>query len=398
MKITEKWTMWKVPFLLLWMVLFLVECHNGNNPEGVKRAQQTMDKILKFYDAHYHHLFNESFPPSSGKPVSYLVEQDSLAGRKVAFLWPTSGLLSAVNALIKRTGSEEYERMLREIIVPNLENYYDEDRVPPAYQSYIVQGGESDRYYDDNIWLALDFLEAYHLTNDEFFLEKSKLLWKFILSGWDDKLGGGIYWCEQKKYSKNTCSNAPASVLGLKLFEATRDSSYFLWGIKIYEWVHSNLKDTVDGLYYDNLSVQGSLDERKFTYNTGQMLQAASLIYKLTDDKAYLNEAEKIAESAMQYFTEEFKTAEGKTIRLFKSTDNWFNVIMYRGYEELYQLNHNPEYIQIFLSNLDYLWKNGRDKNGLFRKGWMSENSDQSRWLLDQACMVEIYASISKFE
>jgi len=26
------------------------------------------------------------------------------------------------------------------------------------------------------------------------------MIWKFIESGTDDVLGGGIYWCEQKKY------------------------------------------------------------------------------------------------------------------------------------------------------------------------------------------------------
>ena len=48
-------------------------------------------------------------------------------------------------------------------------------------------------------------------------------------------MGGGIYWCEQKKESKNTCSNAPGSVLALKLFKATNDSSYFEKGKKLYD-------------------------------------------------------------------------------------------------------------------------------------------------------------------
>lgn len=64
------------------------------------------------------------------------------------------------------------------------------------------------------------------MTGKQAYLEKAKLIWKFILSGKDDVLGGGVYWCEQKKESKNTCSNAPGAVFALKLFQATQDDAY----------------------------------------------------------------------------------------------------------------------------------------------------------------------------
>ena len=68
------------------------------------------------------------------------------------------------------------------------------------------------------------------LTKEPKYLQKAQLIWNFIESGTDDNLGGGIYWCEQRKESKNTCSNAPGSVFALKLFEATKDSAYFVKG------------------------------------------------------------------------------------------------------------------------------------------------------------------------
>ncbi len=61
-------------------------------------------------------------------------------------------------------------------------------------------------------------------------MDKAQLIWNFIESGTDSLLGDGIYWCEQKKESKNTCSNAPGSVFALKLFKATNDSLYFKRG------------------------------------------------------------------------------------------------------------------------------------------------------------------------
>lgn len=212
---------------------------------------------------------------------------------------------------MRETHDSDYEEILNEIIVPGLENYYDDKREPACYQSYIVQAGESDRFYDDNIWLAIDFLEAFQLTNEQAYLDRSETLWKFILSGWDSQLGGGIYWCEQKKASKNTCSNAPAAVLAFKLFEVTQDDYYLDWGKKIYHWTKDNLQDPEDHLYFDNLALDGRIDRRKFTYNTGQMLQAAVMIYKITREACYLSEAEVIAESAINRFTESFSIPEG---------------------------------------------------------------------------------------
>jgi predicted alpha-1,6-mannanase (GH76 family) len=248
------------------------------------------------------------------------------------------------------------------------------------------------------VWLALDFCESYMLTKNPDYLKKSIETWKFVISGWDNKLGGGIYWCEQKKESKNTCSNAPGSVLALKLYEATKDTAFLNWGVRIYNWTKTNLQDTTDYLYFDNKSLSGKIGRQKYTYNSGQMLQAAALLYKLTGQKAYLDEAQQIAKSAINHFTENYTTAEGKQIRLFKNTGNWFNAILFRGYAELYQLDKNKEFVIIFEENLDQLWNRVRDKNGLFSKDWKGEKDDEYKWLLDQASLVEMWATLAEFK
>lgn len=111
------------------------------------------------------------------------------------------------------------------------------------------------------------------------------MVWRFIESGTDDKLGYGIYWCEQKKNGKNTCSNAPGSVYASKLFLATGDSSYLQAGIRLFEWTKENLQDPADGLYFDNKSLNGEIGRAKFAYNSGQMMQSAALLYRITGEK-----------------------------------------------------------------------------------------------------------------
>ena len=85
--------------------------------------------------------------------------------------------------------------------------------------------------------------------------------------------------------SKNTCSNAPGSVLALKLFEATQDSTYFTKGKRLYEWTKATLQDSTDYLYFDNIALDGKIGKAKFAYNSGQMMQAATLLYQLTGEK-----------------------------------------------------------------------------------------------------------------
>jgi predicted alpha-1,6-mannanase (GH76 family) len=380
--------------------VFLFNTVCGAKPENKNlwRAKATLQQIFSLYDAGHNNLLNETYPYKAQEKVTYLAGEDKIKGKRVAYLWPTSGVFSGVNALLKATKDKQYSNMLETTVLPGLQQYYDAVRAPACYQSYIFSAGESDRFYDDNVWLALDFCESYMLTKNPAYLKKSIETWKFVISGWDDQLGGGIYWCEQKKESKNTCSNAPGSVLALKLYEATKDTAFLNWGVRIYNWTKTNLQDSTDYLYFDNKSLSGKIGRQKYTYNSGQMLQAAALLYKLTGKKIYLEEAQQIAKSAMKHFTENYTTADGKQIKLFKNTGNWFNAILFRGYAELYQLDKNKEFITIFEDNLDQLWNRVRDKNGLFSKDWKGEKDDEHKWLLDQASLVEMWATLAEFK
>lgn len=388
----------KILTIFLFAILLFPPIQGMSENKDLIRAQTTLQQIYRLFDAGHNQLLNETYPYKPDNKASYLAGDDTLKGRRVAYLWPTSGVFSGVNALLKTTGDKQYRRTLENVVVPCLDQYYDAKRQPACFQSYIASAGKSDRFYDDNVWLALDFCESYMLTKNKDYLKKSVETWQFILSGWDDQIGGGIYWCEQKKHSKNTCSNAPASVAAFKLFEATGDSAYFNWGLKIYKWTKTNLQDTTDYLYFDNKNLSGKIGRQKYTYNSGQMLQSAAMLYKLTGDNVYLQEAQQIAKSAISYFTEDFTTADGRKIRLFKNTGNWFNAILFRGYVELYRLDGNAQYINLFRDNMDQLWYHTRDKNGLFSKDWKGQEDDKYKWLLDQASLVEIWATLAELK
>lgn len=367
---------------------------------NIERGRLTLDSLYSNYSAPNTNLLRENYPFDNSYKATYLAsEEQKSIPNQYSFLWPFSGTFSAVNALFEATGDVKYKTMLDTRVLPGLEEYFDDKRMPPAYASYISSAPQSDRFYDDNVWLGIDFTDTYMMTNEAKYLDKAKLIWTFVASGIDDKLNGGIYWCEQKKESKNTCSNAPGAVFALKLFEATKDSSYFYQGKGLYEWTKNNLQDLSDHLYFDNISLSGRVDKTKYAYNSGQMLQSAALLYKLTKDEKYLTEARLIAKSCYDYFFFDFKDSQGNKFRLLKKGNIWFTAVMFRGFVELYHIDKNAIYIDAFERSLDYAWTHARSENGLFSTDWSGQVQDKTKWLLTQAAIVEMYgriASVSK--
>lgn len=363
---------------------------------NLERAQQTLDSLYQNYSATNTCLLRENYPFNENHKVTYLAsEEQANIPNQYSYLWPYSGTFSAVNALLETTQDKKYLKLLENQVLPGLEEYFDTERTPNAYASYIRTAPTSDRFYDDNIWLGIDFTDTYQVTKDPKYLDKAKLIWEFIESGTDSLLGGGIYWCEQKKGSKNTCSNAPGSVYALKLFKATNDSTYFKKGKELYEWTQKNLQDSTDYLYYDNVRLDGKIGKAKFAYNSGQMMQSAALLYQLTKNPAYLKDAQNIAKACHNYFFTDFIPSTGAPFKMIKKGDIWFTAVMLRGFIELYHTDNNKTYIDDFNKSLSYAWDNARDEKGLFNTDLSGNNKDNKKWLLTQAAIVEMYGRLA---
>ncbi len=113
-----------------------------------------------------------------------------------------------MNAILEADAS--YRSVLDGRVLPGLAEYLDTTRMPRWPMPPIsIRPPLRTAFYDDNVWLGIDFCDIYEATGDKKYLAEAEMIWKFIESGTDDVLGGGIYWCEQQKHSKNTCSNAP---------------------------------------------------------------------------------------------------------------------------------------------------------------------------------------------
>jgi predicted alpha-1,6-mannanase (GH76 family) len=234
---------------------------------------------------------------------------------------------------------------------------------------------------------------AYRTTGDEGYLAKARAMWDFAISGWSDDLGGGIYWKEGDPSSKNTCSNGPAAVLAMLLFEETGEQSYLDWAVRILDWL-GQLKDPATGVYNDNLRADGTTDFAKYTYNAGTPLHANALLYRHTGEERFLSEARDLAASSL----ETFAPTELDGVRVFPD-DPWFNSILLRGYVALAEVESEPDwrYVDAMLAFTRLGWATARDADGLLAPDWSGRAPAVDRyWLLDQTPIVEFAATAAR--
>ena len=142
-------------------------------------------------------------------------------------------------------------------------------------------------------------------------------------------------------------------------------------------------------------NLNGKVDKAKFAYNSGQMMQSASLLYQFTGQEKYLTDAQNIAKGCHNYFFQDYTPENGEPFKLLKKGDVWFTAVMLRGFIELYEIDHNKIYLNSFNKSLDYAWEHARDEKGLFNTDFTGSSQDNRKWLLTQAAMVEMYARLA---
>jgi Glycosyl hydrolase family 76 len=325
----------------------------------------------------------------------YKLYQSSDSSSLFSYLWDFTNAFAATDYVAGIPGQHQSFEADLQARLQGLAAYLDNDETtptgqaqPPAYASAVGPplGAGGTTFYDDNAWVTLDLLYAYKLTGDQADLVSAENEFKFVVSGWDttatDACPGGVFWEDSAGSPRNTVSNAPNAEAGLLIYQATGNSYYLNWAEQMYNWVRTCLLAPND-MYYDHLDSAGTVNTALWSYNQGTMVGAGLLLYEVTGQSSYLQQATQTAGASIQYY--------GSNDELYQQPDV-FNVIFFRNLFALAQVNHDSSYAALATSYANTAWSQDRQVTGLFADP--DPNGGES--LVNQtAPMAELYALLA---
>ncbi len=330
------------------------------NDRFAQRAADAYEALRRCFEAG-HGLLLEEYPNTKRNPYSYV--------------WPYSQAAIGVENLagIPDVGAA-YESEVRHRMA-TYDRYWNPNTNPPGYDSYVRpplgQGG--DQFYDDNEWIALHYVQNYKRTGNDASLAKAKQIFELVVHGWDAE--GGVFWTRAPwNQDRNTVSNGPGAELGLHLHLITHQPGYLTWAKRMFEWADGCLL-APNGLYWDHID-QSGIEKTQWSYNQGVMLGAATLLYKATGERGYLDKAKAVGSAAL---------AEP----LWQQPAR-FNAIFFKNLLILDDVAHDPGYRETMLAYADRAYDEVRDPGtGLYHF------DDGPVQLLEQSAPVQINALLA---
>ncbi|AIE87848.1 glycoside hydrolase family 76 protein [Fimbriimonas ginsengisoli] len=324
-------------------------------------GRETLETIRRDFYMPERHLYGDSIVP--GKHP-----------QQVAFNWGCGVMLSALVAGSR--SDSKYESWLREF-ADATHSYWNTAPPVPGYD-VLPAPKPVDRYYDDNQWMVMALAETYDRLHDRKYLGWAEDALHFVLSGKDDQLGGGIFWKETEKRSKNTCSNAPAASACLAVYRHTHDKKLLDEAIELYGWTRQHLMDPSDHLMWDSIGLNGHIDRTKWSYNTALMVRTAANLYALTKLPSYRQDAMEMARSSRQHWLRDGRLHdEGRFAHLL--LESW--IICRRAIPETDISDYD------LTQPLALIHSQARSQAGLYHHRWdaPAPAPDQKVELIDQA-------------
>jgi rhamnogalacturonyl hydrolase YesR len=290
--------------------------------------------------------------------------RENTSSDATSFNWAAGTQLHALIAAGKLAEAEAYAARMHAVYWCNVNGRW-------AYNASA--GGCGDRYYDDNAWVAKALMELFEKTGNATYLARAKETIAFSMSGENPPgaaPGGGIRWHEGDTSGQCLCATAPTLVADLMIRRAGGAESYLTDARRLYAWVKANRFGYGPGY-------RG--------YENAVMLQGALLLWKLTGDDAYLDDAHHIA-LAME------STYLDWTSHALRETGQWGGHDMTNAYVDLYEADKDVTWLNLVAGYLQFLHDRCKDGDGRYPETWTDAGVAGNPGLLFQAAAARAFA------
>ena len=241
--------------------------------------------------------------------------------------------------------------------------------------------GFLNKFYDDEGWWALAWIDAYDDTRDPRYLTMAESIFADMAAAWDDTCGGGIWWSKDKRY-KNAIANelflSVAAHLVNRTTGATR-SQYLDWGNKEWTWFQAsgmiNAKNLInDGLgnSRDQTAGVGCTNNGRTTwsYNQGVVLGGLAELSKANRDPSLPQAAQRIATAAITLLVDTNGILHDPCEPKCGADGEQFKGIFVRNLVLLNQTHPEPAYKSFVYNNADSILKNAQGANFQLGQVW----------------------------
>jgi hypothetical protein len=253
------------------------------------------------------------------------------------------------------------------------------EQLAPLRQGSLYEASAGGSFfYDDNEWIAQDLLDWDQLQRDPAAVARAEAIFAGVVRAWDSDAAtpcaGGVYWTTMAgNFDRNTVSTANGALVGLRLYALTRRPVFLYWSRRMLEWMDACML-APNGLYWDHVAADGTVDRREWSYNQGSPIAAYLLLYDTTGDRSALARAEQLTDATLSAFSGRWLAEPPE-----------FAAIFFRHVLELSAVDGRTQYVAAAQAYADTAWEALRDpQTGLLSNG-----------LLGQAAFVQLYAHLA---
>lgn len=188
--------------------------------------------------------------------------KDTQTGGRTYFWGQAEEIEGQIDAY-ERTGSAAYKTKVIELL--------------DGFSQNEGTNWSSNEYNDDIMWACIAYLRGYKCTSNTTYRSIAKFNFDLMYArAWDTNyFGGGLFWRQSDKQSKNACIEGPAAIAAYFLYQTLNDPSYLTKATNIFAWEKSKLFNASTGEIYDNIGTNGVLGTWVSAYNQGTFIGAA---------------------------------------------------------------------------------------------------------------------------
>jgi predicted alpha-1,6-mannanase (GH76 family) len=322
----------------------------------------------------------DSQQPKAGNTVpaiGYLQDSKQAVERMQAWYTPSTGLYESTgwwNSANAITVLADYARVSKSTQYNSVlaNTFAAAQKTNPAFLN---------KFYDDEGWWALAWIDAYDLTRDEQYLSMAQSIFADMAGGWDDTCNGGIWWSKDRRYK---AAIANELFLSVAAHLANRTSGavqgqYLLWANREWSWFQNSGVINSKHLVNDGLRrVQGqgagaecvNNGQTTWSYNQGVVLGGLAELSRKNPDPALPQAAREIATSAITLLTDKNGILHDPCEPNCGADGVQFKGIFARNLTRLDKSFPQAAYKAFIDANAESVWKNAQGADVMLGQVW----------------------------